>query len=111
MIGELNYFLGLQVKQTSEGIFISQSKYTKDLVKRFGLDGKSHVRTPISTSVKTSSDLVGKPVDPTLYRSMIRSLLYLIANRLDIAFSVGVCALFQANPKESDLTAVKHIIR
>jgi hypothetical protein len=111
MIGELNNFLGLQVKQTSEGIFIFQSKYAKDLVKRFGLDGKSHARTPISTSVKISTDLTGKPVDPTLYRSMIGSLLYLTANRQDIAFSVGVCARFQANPKESHLTAVKCTIR
>jgi hypothetical protein len=55
MIGELNYFLGLQVKQTSEGICISQSKYAKDLVKRFGLDGTSHARTPMSTSVKIST--------------------------------------------------------
>jgi len=74
MIGELNYFLGLQVKQSAEGIFISQSKYARDLVKRFGLDGKSHACTPMSTSV-------------------------------------GVCARFQANPKESHLTAVKRIIR
>jgi hypothetical protein len=62
MIGELNYFLGLQVKQTAEGIFISQSKYARDLVKRFGLDGKSHARTPMSTCVKINSDLVGKSV-------------------------------------------------
>jgi hypothetical protein len=80
MIGELNYFLGLQVKQTVEGIFISQSKYAKDLVKRFGLDGKSHAQTPMSTSVKNSSDLAGKSVDPSLYRSMIGSLLYLTAS-------------------------------
>jgi hypothetical protein len=86
MIGELNYFLGLQVKQTAEGIFISQSKYAKDLVKRFGLDGKSRARTPMSTSVKISSDLAGKSVDPSLYRSMIGSLLYLTASRPDIAF-------------------------
>jgi hypothetical protein len=111
MIGELNYFLGLQVKQTFEGIFISQSKYAKDLVKLFGLDGKSHARTPMSTSVKISSDLVGKPVDPTLYRSMLGSLLYLTANRSVIAFSMGVCAHYQANPTESHLTAVKRIIR
>jgi hypothetical protein len=111
MIGELNYFLGLQVKQTTEGIFISQSKYAKDLVKRFGLDGKSCARTPMSTSIKISSDLEGKSVDPSLYRSMIWSLLYLIASRPDIAFSVGVYARFQANPKESHLTAVKRIIR
>jgi hypothetical protein len=78
MIGELNYFLGLQVKQTFKGIFISQSKYAKDLVKRFGLDGKTHAQTSMSTSVKISSDLMGKSVDPSLYRSMIGSLLYLI---------------------------------
>jgi phage anti-repressor protein len=111
MIGELTYFLGMQVKQTSEGIFISQAKYAKDLVKMFCLDGKSHARTPLSTNVKSSADLTSKQVDPTLYRSMIGSLLYLAARRLDIAFSVGVCARFQANPKESHLTAVKRIIR
>jgi hypothetical protein len=97
VIGELNYFLRFQVKQTSEGIFISQSNYAKDLVKRFGLDGKSHARTPMSTSVKISPDLTGKQVGPTLYRSMIGSFLYLTASRPDIAFSVGVCARFQAN--------------
>jgi hypothetical protein len=111
MIGELNYFLGIQVKQTAEGIFISQSKYAKDLVKWFGQDWKSHARTPMSTNVKISSDLVGKSVDPSLYRSMIGSLLYLTASRPNIAFSVEVCARFQANPKESHITAVKCIIR
>jgi hypothetical protein len=65
----------------------------------------------MSTSVKISSDLAGKSVDSSLYRSMIRSLMYLTASRPDIAFSVGVCARIQANPKESHLTAVKRIIR
>jgi hypothetical protein len=92
MIGELTYFLGMQVKQTSEGIFISQAKYAKDLVKRFGLDGKSHAHTPMSTNVKISTDLTSKQIDPTLYRSMIGSLLYLTASRPNIAFSVRVCA-------------------
>jgi hypothetical protein len=111
MIGELNYFFGIQVKQSHEGIFISQSKYAKDLVKRFGLDGKSHARTPMSTSVKISVDLTGKSADFTLYQSMIGSLLYLTASRPGIAFSIGVCARFQASPKECHLTAVKRIIR
>jgi hypothetical protein len=97
MIGELTYFLGMQVKQTSEGIFISQAKYAKDLVKRFGLDGKSHAHTPMSTSIKISADLTGKQVDPTLYRSIIGSLLYLTASRPDIAFSVRICARFQVH--------------
>ncbi|XP_062173613.1 uncharacterized mitochondrial protein AtMg00810-like [Alnus glutinosa] len=99
MIGELTYFLGLQVKQSPEGIFISQSKYAKDSVKRFGLDGKSHAHTPMSTSVKISANVTRKSVDSPLYRSMIGSLLYLTASEPDIAFSIGVCARFQANPR------------
>nr|XP_023916639.1 uncharacterized protein LOC112028207 [Quercus suber] len=111
MVEELNYFLGLQVKQREDGIFISQEKYAKNLVKRFGLDLKKHTSTPMSSSAKLSHDAAGIDVDPTLYRSMIGSLLYLTTSRLDIAFSVGVCARFQATPKESHLTAVKRIIR
>lgn len=63
MIGELNYFLGLQVKQTDDSLFISQSKYVKNLVKRFGLDSKKHIRTLMSTSVKLGHDPTGKSVD------------------------------------------------
>ena len=107
MVGELNYFLGLQVKQREDGIFISQEKYAKNLVKRLDLDSKKHTSTPMSSSAKLSRDAAGVEVDPTLYQSMIGSLLYLIASRPDIAFSIGVCARFQAAPKESHLTAVK----
>ena len=77
MVGELNYFLGLQVKQCNNGIFIFQEKYAKNLVKRFGLDSKKHTSTPMSSSAKLSLDAAGVDVDPTLYRSMISSLLYL----------------------------------
>jgi hypothetical protein len=111
MIGELTYFLGFQVQQSIKGIFVSQPNYAKDLVKRFSLDGKSHARTPISTSVKLHANVAGKFVDQSLYRSMIVCLLYLIASRPNISFGVGVCARFQANPKESHLTVVKRILR
>ena len=93
VVGELNYFLGLQVKQQKDGIFISQEKYAKNLVKRFDLDSKKHSSTPMSSSTKLSLDAVGVEVDPTLYRSMIGSFLYLTMSRPDITFSVGVCAL------------------
>ncbi|XP_041003920.1 uncharacterized mitochondrial protein AtMg00810-like [Juglans microcarpa x Juglans regia] len=111
MIGELNFILGIQVKQTNEGIFISQSKYAKDFVKKFGMEGKTHARTPMSTSIKIRTNPTGKNIDPTLYRNMIGSLLYITASRPDITFSVGVCARFHANPKESHLTAVKRILK
>ena len=94
MVGELNYFLWLQVKQREDEIFISQEKYAKNLVKRFGLDSKKHTSTPMSSSARLSCDAAGVELDPTLYRSMIGSLLYLIASRPDIAFSVGVHARF-----------------
>ena len=80
------------MKKQKDGIFISQEKYAKYLVKRFSLDFKKHTSTPISSLVKLSCDAAGVEVDPTLYRSMIGSLLYLTVSRPDIAFSVGVCA-------------------
>ena len=82
-----------------------------NIVKKFGLDSKKHASTPMSSSTKLNVDSSGVEVSPTLYRSIIGSLLYLTASRPDIAFSVGVCARYQANRKESHLTVVKRIIR
>ena len=110
MIGELNQFLGLQIRQQESGIFISQSKYAKNLVKKFGLESASLVRTPMSPNIKLTIDLLGKSVDSSLYRSMIGSFLYLTASRPDISYSVGVCAKYQANPKESYMIALKRIM-
>ena len=95
----------------SRKIFISQEKYARNIVKKFGLDSKKHAFTPISSSTKLNVDSSRIEVSLTLYRSIIRSLLYLTASRLDIAFSMGVCVRYQAAPKESYLTAVKRIIR
>ena len=80
-------------------------------MKKFGLESASSVRTPMSPNVPLTVDLLGKSVDSSLYRSMIGSILYLTANRLDISYSVGVCARYQANPKESYMIALKRIIK
>ncbi|CAL2227893.1 unnamed protein product [Prunus armeniaca] len=109
LVGELNYFLGLQIKQSHDGIFVSQSKYAKILVKKFGLEAAKSAITPMSTGAKIHRDLHGKSVDQTLYRSMIGSLLYLTASRPDISYSAGVCARFQSDPRESHLFVVKRI--
>ena len=101
MVGELTFFLGLQVKQKKEGIFISQEKYARNIVKKFGLDSKKHASTPMSSSTKMNVNFSGVEVSPTLYRSIIGSLLYLTTSRPDIAFSVGVCARYQVALKES----------
>jgi len=110
-MGELNFFLGLQIKQLQDGNFICQAKYAKELVKRFGLEDSKVCNTPMATTTKLDKDDQGKNVDIKLYRSMIGSLLYLTASRPDIMFSVCLCARFQSCPKESHLIAVKRIIR
>ena len=94
MIGELTHFLGLQICQQNLSIFLSQFKYTKNLVKKFGLESASSVRTPISPNVKLTIDLLGKSVNSSLYRGMIGSLLYLTTSIPDISYSVGVCARY-----------------
>ena len=83
----------------------------KNLVKKFGLESASSVKTPMSPNVKLIVDLLGKSVNSSLYRSMIGSLLYFTASRPDISYSVGVCARYQANPKESHMIALKRIIK
>ncbi|KAL0543826.1 hypothetical protein IC582_018931 [Cucumis melo] len=111
LVGELSCFLGLQIKQGSEGMFISQEKYAKNLVKKFGLDQSQHKRTLVATHAKITKDMVGTEVDHKLYRSMIRSLLYLTASRPDIAYAVGICAQYQSDPRTSHLNVVKRIIK
>ncbi|KAJ9557345.1 hypothetical protein OSB04_011959 [Centaurea solstitialis] len=111
MMGELNFFLGIQVKQNPDGIFINQSKYIKDMLKKFHMTDCSPIKTPMPTGNLLGPDLAGKSVDQKIYRSMIGSLLYLTATRPDIMFATCFCARFQANPKESHLAAVKRILR
>ncbi|CAM8962861.1 unnamed protein product [Rhodiola kirilowii] len=111
MVGGMCYFLGLQVNKKADGIFISQSKYARNLIKKFDLEKASHKRTPAAIHVKITKDEAGTSVDQTLYRSMIRSLLFLTASRPGIAHAVGVFPRYQANHKESHLMNVKRIIR
>ena len=111
MMGELNYFLGLKIKQTNDGIFVNQAKYCKELIKRFRMENSKHLATPMSTGCYLDKDESDQPIDEKQYRGMIRSLLYLSASRPDIMFSVCMCTRFQSNPKFLDLTAVKRIIK
>ncbi|KAJ9558774.1 hypothetical protein OSB04_013388 [Centaurea solstitialis] len=111
MMGELTFFLGLQVRQYPEGIFINQSKYVHNLLKRFDVVGSNSAATPMSRSFQMDADLSSKPVDQKKYRAMIGSLLYLTASRPDIVFSTGVYARYQCDQRNSHLKAVKRILR
>jgi hypothetical protein len=110
MVGELTFFLGFQVKQMKDDNFLSQEKYTKDLLKRFKMEKYKPIKTPMPTNGHLDLDEGGNPVDQTLYHSMIDSFLYLTASRPDIMFSVCMCARFQANPKKAHLSAVKKFL-
>ncbi|KAK6152976.1 hypothetical protein DH2020_012615 [Rehmannia glutinosa] len=110
MMEELNFFIGLQIKQCQEGIYISQFKYTKEFLKKFKIEEGRTVATPMATNITLDKDEKGKAVDQTRCRVLIGSLLYLTASRSDITFVVGVCARFQSAPKESHMTATKRIL-
>jgi hypothetical protein len=111
MMGKLKYFLGFQIKQLQEGTFISQTKYTQDILKKFGMKDAKPIKTPMGTNGHLDLDTRGKSVDQKVYRSMIGSLLYLCALRPDIMLSVCMCARFQADPKEIHLRVVKRVMR
>ncbi|GJZ14263.1 putative ribonuclease H-like domain-containing protein [Tanacetum coccineum] len=110
-IGELTFFLGLQVKQKEDGIFISQDKYVGEILKKFGFSSIRTASTPMETNKALTKDEDGEDVDVHLYRSMIGSLMYLTSSRPDIMFSVCACSRFQVQPKVSHLNAVKRIFR
>ncbi|GKA95541.1 putative ribonuclease H-like domain-containing protein [Tanacetum coccineum] len=110
-MGELNFFLGLQVKQREDGIFISQDKYVAEILRKFGFTDVRTASTPMDTEKPLLKDSDGDDVDVHLYRSMIGSLMYLTSSRPDIMFAVCACARFQVTPKVSHSHAVKRIFR
>ncbi|GJR95131.1 putative ribonuclease H-like domain-containing protein [Tanacetum coccineum] len=110
-MGELTFFLGLQVKQKKDGIFISQDKYVTEILKKFGFTDVKTASTPMETQKLLLKDKDGEEVDVHLYRSMIGSLMYLTSSRPDIMFAVCACVRYQVNPKVSRLHAIKRIFR
>jgi hypothetical protein len=111
MMGELKYFLRFQIKQLEDDTFISQTKYTFDLLKKFGMDKAKFIKTPMGTNGHLDLNMGSKSVDQKVYHSMIGSLLYLCASRPDIMLSVCMCARFEISPKECHLRAIKRIMR
>ncbi|GJU77437.1 putative ribonuclease H-like domain-containing protein [Tanacetum coccineum] len=110
-MGELTFFLGLQVKQKEDGIFISQDKYVVEILKKFDFASVKTASTPIETQKSLTKDEEAADVDVHLYRSMIGSLMYLSASRPDIMFEICACSRFQVTPKTSHLNSVKRIFR
>ena len=111
LLRELSFFLGLQIHQRNQVIFISQTNYIREMLKRFRIEDCKPVITPMQTSCKLSKDDDSNSTYQRQYRSMIGSLLYLTTSRPDVLQAVGQLAQFQASPKESHVLVVKRIFR
>ncbi|GJX07456.1 retrovirus-related pol polyprotein from transposon TNT 1-94 [Tanacetum coccineum] len=109
MMGKISFFLGLQISQNPIGIFINQSKYALESLRKYGMESSDPVDTPMVEKSKLDEDTQGKVVDPTHYRGMIGTLMYLTASRPDLTFAVCMCSWYQAKPTEKHLHAVKRI--
>ena len=111
MMGQMSFFLGLQLSQNPEGIFINQSKYASEILKKFGFNTSDTVDTPMVERSKLDEDKSGTPVDQTKYRSMIGSLMYITARRPDLLFAICMCARYESYPTKKHLEAIKRVFR
>jgi hypothetical protein len=107
LLGELNFFLGLQISQLDEGIFISQTKYIKEMLKKIKMEDCKSVSTPMVTGCKLRKYDKSKEVDQRLYKSIIGSLLYVTTSRPDAMQEFGQVSIFQVAPKETHVLEVK----
>nr|GEZ10466.1 hypothetical protein [Tanacetum cinerariifolium] len=111
MMEKISFFLGLQIFQNPRGIFINQSKYALESLKKYGFESCDPVDTPMVEKSKLDEDKEGKAVDPSHYRGMIGTLLYLTASRPDLQFAICMCARYQARPTKKHVHTVKRIFR
>nr|GEV74878.1 retrovirus-related Pol polyprotein from transposon TNT 1-94 [Tanacetum cinerariifolium] len=111
MMGKILFFLGVQISQSPRGIFINQSKYALESLKKYGFESCDLVDAPMVEKSKLDEDKEGKAIDPSHYHGMIGTLLYLTASRPDLQFAICMCARYQAQPTKKHLHAVKRIFR
>ncbi|KAL9293800.1 putative RNA-directed DNA polymerase [Arabidopsis thaliana] len=111
MYGVLKYMQGVQIKQTDEGISMSQDRYTRTMLEKFELDAQEVVTTPMKISTKLTADERGGDVNVCMYQGMIERLQFLTMSRPDICYAVNACAQYQVNPKMSHLSVVRRILK
>lgn len=110
-MGLLRYFLGIKVEQSGNGIFISQAKYVNEVLERFNMQESKATITPTVMGLKLSKEDNSKDFDPSLYKSMVGSLMYMTATRPDIMYDVSLISRFMERPKEAHWQAAKIILR
>ncbi|XP_065879565.1 uncharacterized mitochondrial protein AtMg00810-like [Euphorbia lathyris] len=110
-IGLMAYYLGIEVKQNDDGIFISQSGFAKEILKKFKMENCNSVSTPVECGIKLTKDEGGDRVNPTLFRSLVGSLRYLTCTRPDILYAVGLVSRYMEAPTVPHWNAAKRILR
>ena len=110
-LGKMKYFLGVEIMQTSNGIFICQRKYAHKVLSRFGMENCNAVKNPIVPGTTLSKDDTGTKVDATLFKQVVGSLMYLTATRPDLMYGVSLISRFMSSPTESHWFAAKRILR
>ncbi|GJR04742.1 retrovirus-related pol polyprotein from transposon TNT 1-94, partial [Tanacetum coccineum] len=111
MTGQMSFFLGLQISQSPKGIFINQSKYASEIIKKYGMLTSDFVDIPMVEKSKLDEDIQGKPVNATLYHGMIGSFMYLTSSRSDLIYTVSLCAWYQAKSTKKHLNAITQGVR
>ena len=110
-LGKMRFFLGIEVLQKPEGIFVCQRQYATDVLKRFSMYESNPIKSPIVPGFKINKDADGAVVDDTYYKQMVGSLMYLTATRPDIMFSVSLISIYMSRPTELHLQVAKRILR
>ena len=110
-LGEMSYFFGMEIRQTSKGIFISQRKYAGEILKKFGIENSKFMSTPAVQGEKLKKEDGSSPCDASIYRSLVRCLLYLYGTRPDIMFATSVLSRFMHSPTELHFKTAKRVLR
>ncbi|XP_057791180.1 uncharacterized mitochondrial protein AtMg00810-like [Salvia miltiorrhiza] len=110
-IGLMAYYLGVEVKQLEDGIFITQEGYAKEILKKFKMEDCKAINTPVECGIKLSKNVGGEKVDPTLFKSLVGSLRYLTCTRPDILYATGLVSRYMENPTTTHFKAAKRILR
>ncbi|XP_042379979.1 uncharacterized mitochondrial protein AtMg00810-like [Zingiber officinale] len=110
-LGRMKYFLGVDLLQNPEGIYISQRKYAKDVLEKFGMEKSNNVKNLIVPGVKLTKDEEGSKVNATMYKQLVGSLMYLTVTRPDLMYVVSLISRFMISPTELHLQAVKRVLR
>jgi len=110
-LGKMRYFLGVEVMQNSNGIFICQRKYAQEVLSRFGMENYNAVKNPIIPGTRLSRNDAGNKVNATLFKQVVGSLMYLTATRPDLMYGVSLISRFMSSPSETHWLAAKRILR